>query len=175
MRWYWIDRFLEFESGRRARAIKNISLAEEYLHDHFPCYPLIPNSLVIEGMAQTGGLLVCEHNQFAEKVVLAKVPKATFYCEAVAGDTLTYTTTIEYIRQEGAMVTATSHKGDVLHAEAEIVFAHLNDSRLGNLFDPETFLRMMRLLGAFDVGHAADGSRLAPPPRLLQAVEGAKA
>ena len=59
------------------------------------------------------------------------------------------------------MVTATSYKGDVLHAEAEIVFAHLNDSRLGSLFDPETFLRMMRLLGAFDVGHAADGSPLA--------------
>ena len=58
------------------------------------------------------------------------------------------------------MVTATSYKGDVLHAEAEIVFAHLNDSRLGSLFDPETFLRMMRLLGAFNVGHAADGSRL---------------
>ena len=124
---------------------------------------MIPNSLVIEGMAQTGGLLVCEHNQFTEKVVLAKVPKAVFYCAAMPGDTLTYTTTIEYIRAEGAMVTATSYKGDVLHAEAEIVFAHLNDSRLGSLFDPETFLRMMRLLGAFDVGHAADGSPLQPP------------
>ena len=50
------------------------------------------------------------------------------------------------------MVTATSHKGDVLHAEAEVVFAHLNDPRLASLFEPETFLRMMRLLGAFDVG-----------------------
>ena len=51
----------------------------------------MPNSLVIEGMAQTGGLLVCEHNQFTEKVVLAKMPKAQFFCEAVPGDTLTYT------------------------------------------------------------------------------------
>ena len=136
MRWYWIDRFIEFESGRYAKAVKNISLAEDHLHDHFPDYPLIPNSLVIEGMAQTGGLLVCEHNQFTEKVVLAKMPKAVFYCEAVPGDTLTYTTTIEYIKDEGAMVTATSHKGDVLHAEAEIVFAHLNDPRLGSLVRP---------------------------------------
>jgi 3-hydroxyacyl-[acyl-carrier-protein] dehydratase len=172
MRWYWIDRFLEFESGRYAKAIKNISLAEDHLHDHFPHYPLIPNSLVLEGLAQTGGLLVCEHNHFTEKVVLAKVPKAAFYCEARPGDTLTYTTTIEYVRQEGAMVTATSYKGDVLHAEAEIVFAHLNDSRLGSLFDAETFLRMMSLLGAFEVGHAADGSRLVPPPRLLHAAKG---
>ena len=48
MRWYWIDRFLEFESGRRATAIKNVSLAEDHLHDHFPHYPMIPHSLVIE-------------------------------------------------------------------------------------------------------------------------------
>ena len=171
VRWYWIDRFLEFESGRHAKAVKNISLAEDYLHDHFPFYPLLPNSLVIEGLAQTGGLLVCEHNQFTEKVVLAKVPKMVFYSEAVPGDTLTYMTKVEYIRPEGAMVTATSHKNGVLHAEGEIVFAHLNDSRLGSLFDPETFLRMMRLLGAFDVGHAADGSRLVPPARLLRAEE----
>jgi 3-hydroxyacyl-[acyl-carrier-protein] dehydratase len=171
MRWYWIDRFVEFESGRYAKAIKNISLAEEHLHDHFPNYPMIPNSLVIEGLAQTGGLLVCEYNQFAEKVVLAKIPRAEFFCEAVPGDTLTYTATIEYVKREGAMVSATSHKRDVLHAEVEIVFAHLNDSRMGSLFDPAVFLRMMRLLGAFDVGHAADGSPLVPPPRLLEAVE----
>jgi len=175
MRWYWIDRFLEFESGRRAKAIKNVSLAEEHLHDNFPYYPIMPASLVIEGLAQTGGLLICEHGQFREKVVLAKVPKVTFYSEAVPGDTLIYTTTVEYIKDEGAMVTATSHKGDVLHAEAEIVFAHLNDPRLGSLFEPETFLRMMRLLGAFEVGHAADGGPLRPPARLLEAVNGTRA
>ena len=84
MRWYWIDRFIEFESGRYAKAVKNVSLAEDHLHDHFPHYPMIPNTLVIEGMAQTGGLLVCEHSQFTEKVVLAKVPKAIFYCRGHA-------------------------------------------------------------------------------------------
>ena len=75
MRWFWIDRFLEFESGRYAKAVKNVSLAEDYLHDHFPQLSRVPNSLVIEGLAQTGGLLVCEHNQFTEKVILAKIPK----------------------------------------------------------------------------------------------------
>ena len=126
---------------------------------HFPFYPLLPNSLVIEGWRRRAGVGL-HHNQFTEKVVLAKLPKAVFYCEAVPGDTLIYTATVEYIRPEGAMVSATSYKGDVLHAEAEIVFAHLNDERLGSLFDPETFLRMMRLLGAFSVGHAANGSPL---------------
>ncbi|MFZ5829594.1 MAG: 3-hydroxyacyl-ACP dehydratase FabZ family protein [Planctomycetota bacterium] len=164
MRWYWIDRFIEFHSGRYAKAVKNVSLAEEYLHDHFPYFPVLPASLVIEGLAQTGGLLVCEYNQFAEKVVLAKVPKASFHCEVTPGDTLIYTTVIESISPEGAKVCATSHKGDELHAEVEIVFAHLNDPKIGSLFDPESFLHMMRAFGAYRIGRAADGSPLRPPP-----------
>ncbi len=171
MRWYWIDRFIEFESGRQAKAVKNVSLAEEHVHDHSPCYPMHPNSLVLEGLAQTGGLLVCEQTGFREKVILAKVPKARFHSQAVPGDRLLYSTTIEYVRPEGAMITGTSHRGDELHAEVEIVFAHLNDPNLGALFDPATFLRMMRLLGAYEVGRAADGSPLQPPQCLLDAVE----
>jgi len=169
MRWFWIDRFIEFESGRSAKAIKNISLAEDHLHDHFPNYPVMPHSLVIEGMAQTGGLLVCEHTRFSEKVILAKISKVQFYCEAVPGDTLTYLATIQSFRKDGAIVTATSHKGEQLHAELEIVFAHLGDAYERTLFEPETFLQMMRLLGAFEVGRAADGSPLAEPASLVQA------
>ena len=85
MRWIWIDRFIEFESGRRARAIKNVSLAEDHLHDHFVGYPVMPNSLITEGLAQTGGLLVGEVNKFEEKVILAKIPKATYHFPAVPG------------------------------------------------------------------------------------------
>ena len=100
MRWYWIDRFIEFESGRYAKAVKNVSLAEEHLHDHFPGFAVMPKSLVIEGIAQTGGLLVCEHSQFTEKVVLAKIPHAKFYSEVLPGDTLIYTATIEFIKED---------------------------------------------------------------------------
>ena len=60
------------------------------------------------------------------------------------------------------MVTATSYKGDVLQAEAEIVFAHLNDSRLGQPVRSRNVLADDAALGAFDVGHAADGSPLLP-------------
>ncbi len=165
MRWYWIDRYIEFESGRYAKAVKAISAAEEHLHDHFPDYPMIPNTLVIEGIAQTGGLLVCEHGQFTEKVVLAKISKARFYCEAVPGDLLTYTTTIDQIDKNGAMVSATSYKGEQLHAEVQIMFAHLADDQVSQtLFEPESYIRMMRMLGAFDVGHSADGGPLVEPP-----------
>lgn len=164
MRWYWIDRFIEFESGRRAKSVKNVTLAEDHLHDHFPGFPVMPNSLVIEGIAQTAGLLVCEHNQFREKVVLAKISRARFYGPAVPGDTLTYTTIADDIREDGAMVTATSHRGDQLHAEIEVFFAHLNgDFKHKTLFEPGDLIRLMRVFRAYDVGHAADGGPLLEP------------
>ena len=169
MRWYWIDRFLEFESGRYAKAVKCVSLAEDYLHDHFPNHPIFPNSLVVEGLAQTGGLLVCEHSGFTEKVVLAKIPKVEFFGDALPGDTLLYTATVEYLKDEGASVIATAHKEGVLFARADIVFVHLRTPSVANLFEPETFLQMMHLLGAFQVGHAADGGPLLPPPLLRKA------
>jgi 3-hydroxyacyl-[acyl-carrier-protein] dehydratase len=169
MRWYWIDRFLEFESGRYAKAIKNISLAEDHLHDHFPGYPVMPASLVIEGVAQTGGLLVSEVNHFAEKVVLAKVASVKFHGEAVPGDTLTYTATIQAVKKDGAMVSATSHQGEQLQAELELVFAHLYGDYVGRtLFDPETFLYMIRTLGIFEVGRARDGTPLTEPAWMVE-------
>lgn len=165
MRWYWIDRFIEFESGRYAKAVKNVSLAEEHLHDHFPGYPIMPPSLIIEGVAQTAGLLVGEYNQFKMKVVLAKVPRAVFYHEAKPGDTLIYTATIDAIHPHGAAVHATSHLGDKLQAELELVFAHLGDEFAGRqLFQPGTLTHMMRILRAYEVGRAADGSPLVEPP-----------
>jgi 3-hydroxyacyl-[acyl-carrier-protein] dehydratase len=165
MRWYWIDRFLEFHSGRGCKAVKNLTLAEEHLHDHFPGYPLMPGSLIIEGFAQAGGLLVGEHIGFAGNMILAKVPSATFHFPARAGDTLVYTCTLQYCNADGALVAGQSHVGDRLQAEVEVFFANvLEAGRARQLFSAEELVAMMRLLGAFEVGIAADGSRMKPPP-----------
>jgi len=169
MRWIWIDKFIEFESGHRARAIKNVTLAEDHLHDHFPGFPVMPNSLITEGLAQTGGLLVGEANSFERKVVLAKIPKAVFHFPVVPGDTLVYTAVAEYIKDDGAMVQATAHVRDRLQAEMEIVFAHLpEDERVKSLFEPKNFVFTMKLLGVFDVGRTSDGTKLAEPPGLAR-------
>ena len=81
MRWIWIDRFLTFERGKSARAIKNLSLAEDYFEQHLPGYPIMPACFILEGLAQTGGILVGEANDFKEKVVLAKITSARFQKE----------------------------------------------------------------------------------------------
>jgi 3-hydroxyacyl-[acyl-carrier-protein] dehydratase len=78
MRWIWIDTFVAFDSGRRASAIKNVTLAEDYLHDHFPGYPVFPPTLMIEGMAQTAGILTGEARDFSANVILAKIRLAEF-------------------------------------------------------------------------------------------------
>src|SRR5271169_6583943 len=104
MRWLWIDRFDDLQSGKSARAVKNLSLAEDLFADHFPGWPVMPAALILEGLAQTGGILVGEANDFREKVVLAKINSARFYREALAGETLVYDVEILNLRPEGASI-----------------------------------------------------------------------
>lgn len=164
MRWYWIDRFLEFESGRAAVAVKNVTLAEEHLHDHFPGWPLMPNSLVIEGFAQTGGILVGEHIRFTGNMILAKVPRADFNFSPRPGDTLKLHAKIEYVREDGALVSGQSFVGDCLHGEVEVFFANVMETeRARRLFSSVELLAMMKLLGVYEVGRTADGQKLLPP------------
>ena len=104
MRWLWIDRFLAFQRGQSARAIKNLSLAEDLFEHHFPGFPVMPAALILEGLVQSGGILVGEANDFKEKVVLAKITSARFAREAVAGEALLYDTELLTLRPEGASI-----------------------------------------------------------------------
>jgi 3-hydroxyacyl-[acyl-carrier-protein] dehydratase len=131
MRWIWIDRFTAFDSRKSATAVKCLSMAEGHYAEHFPGHPVMPAALMLEGLAQTGGILVGEANDFKSNVVLAKIPKAAFTREAVPGEMLTYTTTVQDLRDEGAMVHGTvSIDGETI-GEAEIFFAHVDAAKLG--------------------------------------------
>src|SRR5919206_1772909 len=154
MRWIWIDRFLDFESGKSARAVKNLSLAEDHFADHFPGFPVMPASLILEGLAQTGGILVGEANGFAEKVVLAKIPRAEFFGVACAGDQLIYEVTLTDLRSEGAVVQGKAFLEGELLADVEIVFAHLDNSRSNQIFGPKNFVFTQQLLGVLDLAKA---------------------
>lgn len=164
MRWFWIDRYVEFEAGVQATAIKTVTLAEEHLHDHFPGAPVMPNSLILEGLAQTGGLLVAQQADFARNVVLAKVSRATFHLPALPGDTLRYRAKIENLKVEGASVSLTSHIGDRLQAEADVFFAYVDDIGAGQqVFPPEIFANWLTMLRLFEVARDSHGRPIAPP------------
>src|SRR5947207_6979028 len=120
MRWFWIDRFTEFVRGRRAVAIKALALSEEQFDGYTPGFPVMAGSLMIEGMAQTAGLLVGEMEGFAQRVVLAKIGKAVFQRPAVPGEILRYEATITDVKDDGAIASVNAFIGDELVAEVDL-------------------------------------------------------
>ncbi len=152
MRWIWFDRFEEFESGRRARAVKNVTLAEDHLHEHFPGLPLMPASLMIEGMAQTAGILVGEARDFSEKVILAKIKRAAFYTLVRPGDQLHYEARVEHLSEAAAATTGRITRGPELVGEVDLVFSHIDQNISGLDFPRENFVftdEFKALLAAF--------------------------
>jgi 3-hydroxyacyl-[acyl-carrier-protein] dehydratase len=161
MRWIWIDKFIEFQSGKSAIALKNVTLAEEHLHDHFPGFPVMPETLMIEAMAQTAGILVGEAKNFKEKVILAKIKKAVFFDYVKPGDTIKLEAQIESITPEAASTTgkitcpATARRfaetsratagyaqtsADKMIAEIDLMFSHIDQNLAGKKFPEENFV-----------------------------------
>jgi len=140
MRWIWIDKFVEFKSGERAVAVKNVTLAEEHLHDHFPGFPVMPETLCIEAMAQTSGILVGEARNFQEKVILAKIKKAVFYDYVKPGDTIKLTAKIDSIAPEAASTSGKITLGEKLIAEIDLMFSHIDQNLAGRKFPKENFV-----------------------------------
>ena len=128
MRWIWIDAFVDFVSGKRASAVKNVTWAEEHLHDHFPGHPVMPPSLMIEGMAQTAGILVGEARGFAENVILAKIRAAEFSDYAGPGDQLRYDAVIESIDERAAVTSGTVLRNGAPIGRVELIFSHVSQA-----------------------------------------------
>ena len=176
MRWFWIDRFTEFERGRRAVAVKGVAMSEEQFDGYSPGFPVMPASLMIEGMAQTAGLLIGEMGGFAQRVVLAKIGKAIFHRPAMPGDMLRYEATVADVKGDGAFASVTAHVGDEQIAEVDLMFAFL-DERFpsGPLFEPVDFVAMLRAFHMYDVGRTEDGRPIDLPPFYAEAERAAQA
>ena len=140
MRWIWIDKFVEFTPKTSATAIKNVTLAEEHLHDLYPAFPIVPHSLIVEGMAQTAGILVGEARNFAEKVILAKVGKATFHRLVRPGDVLVFHAKIDQLSESGASITGQVKTGDDIVADIELMFSHIDQNMAGLRFPEHNFV-----------------------------------
>ena len=171
MRWFWIDRFTEFVSGKYATAVKNVALSEEPVDEYVPAVPLYPSTLIIEGFAQMGGLLINQLSDFRERVLLGKVNRSRFYFEARPGDQLRMRVDLIGRQDGGGVVTGSATIDGRTQAEVELMFVYLNLERFADtpLFEPAGFCRVLRLLRVFDVGRYEDGSRIQIPPHLLEA------
>jgi 3-hydroxyacyl-[acyl-carrier-protein] dehydratase len=141
VRWIWIDKFTEFTSKQSATAIKNCSLAEEHLHDLYPAFPIVPHSLIVEGMAQTAGILVGEARNFEEKVILAKISRATIHRLVRPGETIEFAAKIEQLNEQGASIAGkVSILGGDLVAEIELMFSHIDQNMAGLEFPEHNFV-----------------------------------
>jgi 3-hydroxyacyl-[acyl-carrier-protein] dehydratase len=85
-----VDRIIELEPGKRIVGIKNVSMNEPFFVGHFPNYPVMPGVLIIEAMAQTGGVLALHDSAIgSDKLVLfAAIEEAKFRRPVVPGDQL---------------------------------------------------------------------------------------
>ncbi len=165
MRWIWIDAIVEFEPRHRAAAVKNVTLAEEYLQDHFPGCPIFPPCFMLEGMAQTAGILVGEARQFTENVILAKIRRAEFLDYARPGDQLRYDAVIESIDERAAVTSGSVRRNGTAIGTIDLMFSHVNQAEKPIDLPDENFVfteAFMTLLRTFQAGIARPETR--PPP-----------
>jgi 3-hydroxyacyl-[acyl-carrier-protein] dehydratase len=96
MRFLLVDRVIELTPHQSITATKNLSLAEEYLADHFPGFPVMPGVLMLETLVQAGAWLIRQSEQFAPSTILLKEAKALKFNSFVSpGKTLTVNLTVK--------------------------------------------------------------------------------
>ena len=125
-----IDRVLEIQAGKTIVAIKNVSANEPFFQGHWPGRPIMPGVLIIEAMAQAGGVLVAATMDRSGRVaMLASVDGVKLRRPVVPGDQLRLEISAERIKQNSASVFGIAKVGDAVAAEAKIRFvlvdAHL--------------------------------------------------
>lgn len=79
MRFNLIDRIVEVRPGRELRAVKNLTLGEEYLADHFPTFPVMPGVLMLETLVEAGAWLLRLTDDFASSVIVLREAKGVKY------------------------------------------------------------------------------------------------
>lgn len=126
MRFLLIDRIVSWKSESSATAIKNITLSEDFFEDHFPHKPIMPGMLILEGMAQLGGLLLEDAARQTAgrplKALMSIVEKAKFRHPAYPGDQLRYEVQVLGINEMGGRINGHAFCGEELIAESLLTF-----------------------------------------------------
>ncbi|MBN1456534.1 MAG: beta-hydroxyacyl-ACP dehydratase [Sedimentisphaerales bacterium] len=127
MKFILIDKIIATEQGKELTAVKTVSLAEEYLADHFPAFPVLPGVLLLEGLVESAAWLVRLSQDFRNSMVLLETAKNVKYKSfAAPGMKITYNVKAKTIEDNKSSFTGTGICDGETIVEAKISLRHFN-------------------------------------------------
>jgi 3-hydroxyacyl-[acyl-carrier-protein] dehydratase len=119
-----VDRVIEIEPPTRAVGIKNVTINEPFFQGHFPTYPVMPGVLIVEAMAQVGGVAVLAAEEYRDKLALfAGIDNVRFKRQVKPGDTLRIEVEVQKIRRGLGIGAGTATVNGDLACKGDIMFA----------------------------------------------------
>ncbi len=118
-----LDRVETVEKGKRLVALKNVTVNEEFFNGHFPGFPVMPGVLIVEALAQAGGILALQDLDGRlgnRKIFFMSIDKARFRKPVVPGDQLRLEIAIERRRRSIWKMDGKAYVGETLVAEAQL-------------------------------------------------------
>jgi len=127
MRFILIDKVVSLQTGKEIKAVKSVSLAEEYLADHFPTFPVLPGVLLLEGLIESASWLVREAENFAHSMILLAEARNVKYKSFLApGAQIEYTVQAKTIEETVSSFTGFGLSGGERIVEARFGLRHFN-------------------------------------------------
>lgn len=127
MKFILIDKILNIEPARELTAVKNVSLAEEYLADHFPIFPVLPGVFLLQGLVESASWLIRQNENFAHSMVLLTEAKNVKYKSFAAPSAkIEYTVIAKTIEENISSFTGKGLCGQEPIVEARFVLRHFN-------------------------------------------------
>ncbi|MHC4083874.1 MAG: hotdog family protein [Planctomycetota bacterium] len=127
MRFILIDKIVSLQSGKEIKAVKSVSLAEEYLADHFPTFPVLPGVLLLEGLIESASWLIREAENFAHSMILLAEARNVKYKSFLApGGQIEYTVEARTIEENVSSFTGIGVSDNERIVEAKFSLRQFN-------------------------------------------------
>jgi 3-hydroxyacyl-[acyl-carrier-protein] dehydratase len=137
MRHFHLDRILSLQPGVRATGVRSAALSDDVFAEHFPGNPVLPGVYVLEGLAQTAGVLLWESSQQTRIAVMVSVDRARFTSFVRPGDSVRFSVEIESMEEHVARVRGVAAVGERQVTAAAFTFSMQEKERvIPSLYQP---------------------------------------